>query len=561
MTTFLHLSLRVAVVVPMLILFVQQSIAQTFTRKSVSMGSNTNGFYEYLPQNYNVSGQTFPVIIFLHGQGDLGNGTSDLPTLLNHALPRFINEGRFPSTFTVNGASHQFIVMIPQFVNWPSPADVNGVIEYVKRTYKANANRIYITGSSMGGGGTWETAASSGGYISKIAAIVPVCGASGYDQSKGNRIADARLPVWATHNSNDPKVSVNNTHNYISGILNRNASAPVKKTIFNAADHDAWTLTYDPNFREDGKNIYEWMLGYAKNSGGTSTNRPPVVSGGGNKTLTLPSNSVVLDGSGSYDPENGSLTYTWTKTGGPTQYSLSNGTTSRATISNLVAGTYVFRLSVSDAQGASSSSFVQVTINSGGTLAANAGADVNVYLPENYHILKGSATGSTNLTYQWTKVSGGQVNIVTPTSSRTNIIWMREGTYVFELTASDNAGRVAKDQITVRILPANINVTATDEVQMAPDELIAESTITAGSKIFPNPVDQQFQLTLDNEYSGTVQVVILDQSGRAFQKTEVQKTAGTITKTISLASGMQPGIYLVRLQSGNEVKTLKMLKK
>ncbi|MGZ4068396.1 MAG: hypothetical protein ACXVPE_16875, partial [Bacteroidia bacterium] len=96
------------------------SQAQTFTAKYNAIDGNCGGYYEYLPQGYS-SSRTYPVIIALHGIGELGNGTSDLGNLLNcwTAIPRLIANGSFPNSFSVGGQNFSFIVICPQFKAWP----------------------------------------------------------------------------------------------------------------------------------------------------------------------------------------------------------------------------------------------------------------------------------------------------------------------------------------------------------------------------------------------------------------------------------------------------------
>src|SRR6187549_3974423 len=93
-----------------------QARAQVQTPRYISMTSNTNGFYEYLPQGYDPnSSTTYPVIIFFHGIGELGSGNQwELPRILYTGLPGIINQGQFPVSFNVNGQTHKFIVISPQ---------------------------------------------------------------------------------------------------------------------------------------------------------------------------------------------------------------------------------------------------------------------------------------------------------------------------------------------------------------------------------------------------------------------------------------------------------------
>ena len=269
--------------------------AQVQTAKYITINSNTHGYYEYLPEGYDASGsEKYPLLVFLHGQGDLGNGRSDLSSLLKNGPPRYINEGKFPASFIVNGHEFRFLVISPQFENEPSSADVNEVLDYAEENYKVDPERIYITGTSMGGGATWEYCASGNlSYIQRLAGIVPVCGKSAPDRTKANRIADNGLPVWAFHNNGDNVVPAAYTINYIQYIRERtSASNPViRMTIFDADGHDAWTKAYDPDYEEENMNMYEWLLQYARE--GSAEGPLPVVLSDYRASLTSDQKNLI----------------------------------------------------------------------------------------------------------------------------------------------------------------------------------------------------------------------------------------------------------------------------
>ena len=249
------------------LLFFSTSQAQVQTpRYNVSMTSISNGYYEYLPAGYSTPGNqaNYSVIIFLHGQGERGDGTSaQLPKVLANGPPKLINQGTFPASFTVNGQTFSFIVISPQFISTPTPSGINDIINYVIQNYRVDINRIYLTGLSMGGGGVWNYAGYNSTYANRLAAIIPVCGASSPSTYRANIIAATNLPVWATHNNGDPTVPVTYTNTYIDYL---NAAPvpsiiPPKKSIFNANGHDAWSTTYNPSWKENGiYNAYEWLL-------------------------------------------------------------------------------------------------------------------------------------------------------------------------------------------------------------------------------------------------------------------------------------------------------------
>lgn len=243
--------------------------AQVQTARFVSMVPHTNAYYEYVPEGYPEAGKKYPLMIFLHGSGEAGPGTAaSLPTVLRNGPPKLISQGVFPRSFTVNNVEYKFIVISPQFTEWPTEDDVDNVINYLISNYPVDINRVYLTGLSMGGGTVWNYSGQTFSHAARVAAIVPVCGAGYPYQSHARTMASANLPVWATHNSIDNTVPPSYTNDYIA-LIN---SAPVpptplaKKTIFTVTsnNHDAWTRTYDPNFRENGLNVYEWMLQYRR---------------------------------------------------------------------------------------------------------------------------------------------------------------------------------------------------------------------------------------------------------------------------------------------------------
>lgn len=368
--------------------------AQTLTPRYVSMIPNSNAFYEYLPQAYASESQNYPLLVFIHGVGELGDGSSSsLPTVLRNGPPKLINEGTFPATFTVNGQVFKFIVICPQFIGWPAATDIQGVIDYAVRNYRVNNNRIYLTGLSMGGGGVWDYASFSAAYANRLAAILPVCGASGSTPSKAQIIASANLPVWATHNEIDPTVSPSNTIGWIDAI---NSSSPrpsvlAKKTIFAANSHDAWTATYTTSFKENNLNVYEWMLQYQRGSS-QPVNQLPVVNAGSDVTITLPTNSVSLSGSAT-DPDGNITGYSWSRISGPTQFSISNSTATNPAISNLAAGTYTFRLTATDNGGASNYDDVNVIVNAAPSPGVSLPGRIEA---ENYTTMSGVQSETTS---------------------------------------------------------------------------------------------------------------------------------------------------------------------
>lgn len=240
-------------------------VTSFYNQKAIrsSFNGNIGGYLEHLPRNYNSTTRNYPLLIFIHGIGELGNGTSEIGKVVRNSVPRLLQDGKFPTTFTTSktASPQSFIIISPQFKHWPNANDVNAMVDYAIKKYRVNKHRIYMTGLSMGGGVVMDYAVA---YGDRLAAIVPMAEASYPTTAKAQAIAKKGLPVWAFHNSGDNRISPSYTTNFIKYINNYHPTKPVFKTIFSASGHNCWAKASDPNFRYNGKNIYEWMLQYKR---------------------------------------------------------------------------------------------------------------------------------------------------------------------------------------------------------------------------------------------------------------------------------------------------------
>ncbi|MCL6524096.1 MAG: dienelactone hydrolase family protein [Thermoflavifilum sp.] len=224
---------------------------------------NIGGFYVALPSRYDSTQWHYPLMIFCHGIGELGDGTANsLPLVLRNGPPKLINQKTFPPDFLVDGQHFSFIVLSPQFKQWPSANDILAVIAYAIQHYRIDTTRIYLTGLSMGGGITWDFASANTSNALKLAAIAPIAGAAWPSQQKADTMAKAHLPVWAFHNQNDPTVPSSYSIDFIHYLQHAQANPAPRLTIFPVSGHDAWTKAYDPHYQENGLNVYAWMLQY-----------------------------------------------------------------------------------------------------------------------------------------------------------------------------------------------------------------------------------------------------------------------------------------------------------
>lgn len=244
---------------PDLLVVETQPAIQTAVTANIS--NNCGGYYKALPARYDSTSAKYPLMIFIHGQSALGNGSASALTKISGGPYSLLKSKKFPPNFTVKGSNYSFIVVSPQFKAWPTADDVEAVVNYFVKNLRVDASRIYVTGLSMGGGATWDYA---GKFASQVAAIAPVCGASTPSDAKAKIIADNKLPVWAFHNKDDDKVSVNNSTGYITKINSHKQSPSPKLTLWDTGGHDAWSKAYNLTYKESSMNVYEWMLQYKR---------------------------------------------------------------------------------------------------------------------------------------------------------------------------------------------------------------------------------------------------------------------------------------------------------
>ncbi len=95
------------------------------------ISANVGGYYEALPARYDSTRKKYPLILFLHGIGELGNGSTDLPKMVRTGLPGLINRKKFPASFESNGGHFSFIVISPQFSKRPANDEVKQVLEAI----------------------------------------------------------------------------------------------------------------------------------------------------------------------------------------------------------------------------------------------------------------------------------------------------------------------------------------------------------------------------------------------------------------------------------------------
>ncbi|MDB6021604.1 MAG: Phospholipase/Carboxylesterase [Pedosphaera sp.] len=200
----------------------------------------------FLPKDYDArAAKRWPVILFLHGSGERGTN-----------VWRAAIHG--PTKFIEKNPDFPFILISPQCPEGHKWSDeiVLGLLDSVIAKYAVDTNRIYLTGLSMGGYGTWSLAST---YPERFAAVAPICGGEGsigvilsmMDKSKAPALK--KLPIWAFHGAKDTTVALEESERMVK-MLKQSGNPNVNLTIYPEANHNSWTETYN------NPALYQWFL-------------------------------------------------------------------------------------------------------------------------------------------------------------------------------------------------------------------------------------------------------------------------------------------------------------
>jgi predicted peptidase len=213
----------------------------------------------FVPKDYKPNGEQWPLMLFLHG---LGESSDDNLNLVKTHGPAKIVESRpdFP-----------FVLITPQLPPpkpkqpgkpmsqeelldlvdeaW-DPDQLVQLLDHVGSNLNIDPDRVYVTGLSMGGYGTWRLAAK---YPERFAAAVPICG-GGNPATMANGLA--RIPIWAFHGAKDDAVPLKESQQMVDAI--KQAGGDVKLTVYPDLAHNSWTKTYD------NPAVYDWLLSHRR---------------------------------------------------------------------------------------------------------------------------------------------------------------------------------------------------------------------------------------------------------------------------------------------------------
>ncbi|MBW2961982.1 prolyl oligopeptidase family serine peptidase [Mesonia aestuariivivens] len=196
------------------------------------------GYLLYTPKGYHTTKKDYPLIVFLHGAGERG---TDLDKVKVNG----------PFNYLEKGNKIDAVILAPQCpaeTYW-QPHQVAGLVKSIIKKYNIDESRVYLTGLSMGGYGTW---AVGGEYPELFAAMAPVCGAI-YRPIYRNAQHLKNMPIWIFHGALDDVVLPENSNNMVMA-LHKAGNKNVKYTVYPFANHNSWSETYN------NPKLYEWLL-------------------------------------------------------------------------------------------------------------------------------------------------------------------------------------------------------------------------------------------------------------------------------------------------------------
>ena len=193
----------------------------------------------FLPRDYGRTQKRYPLIMYLHGCSLRGDDVEKVRTL---GLPQIIEHDKtFP-----------FIVvspLCPAGEIWTDTEMLVGILDEVIAKYAVDRKRVYLTGHSMGGRGTWYLAYK---HPEKFAAIAPMSGGPNIT-AWANRLK--HIPIWAFHGAKDELVPLSQSEELVKAI--KAAGGNAKFTVLPDRDHFILDMY-------ENKQLYDWFLQHSK---------------------------------------------------------------------------------------------------------------------------------------------------------------------------------------------------------------------------------------------------------------------------------------------------------
>jgi predicted peptidase len=203
-------------------------------------------YWIYLPHDYETKAKSdgAPLLLFLHGAGERGNTPEEIGKVKVHGPPKLLDKPEFNKTFPCITVSPQ----CKHDFTW-SPLQLMLLLDHIEQNYKIDQRRIYITGISMGGFGTWMCLRES---PKRFAAAIPICG--GAVPKWAEQLVE--IPIWNFHGNKDRAIPFFMSQKIVDAVR-KSGGKKIIFTVYEGGEHDVWTQTYDNQL------IYDWLFSHS----------------------------------------------------------------------------------------------------------------------------------------------------------------------------------------------------------------------------------------------------------------------------------------------------------
>lgn len=418
--------------------------------------------YVHLPADYATSGKAYPAIVFIPGVGEVGTNAA---AVLKYGPGYYIAKGH-KMEFMVDGKLETPIVISLQpDKGWPSALTMNKYIDSVMKRWRIDVDRLYMTGLSMGGWSCDNYISGGEAYAKRPAAIVSMSAPDPDFPLINLRHYAYQGGVWWGFEGTQDYRKMDLTRDTLN-----NARAGTARYTKYVGGHCCWNTWYNPEWRENGVSIYEWMLRQKRGLRPVIPNTAPKANAGADQQVLLPTDTTMLYGSGT-DNESAISAWKWRQISGPSTAVFAKPTAASGKISGLVAGTYVIELMVTDYASTTAKDTMKINVVSNVVSnvapVANAGADQVLNAPATSATLNGGASYDSDgsiVSIQWQQIAGAAAcSFSAPTALQTTVSGLKAGSFSFSLTITDNKGAIAKDTVSIIINQLPVAIAGADQ--------------------------------------------------------------------------------------------------
>lgn len=355
------------------------TLGQTFKKQQFPVSSSTKYWgVMYLPEGYENSTGTYPIMVFCHGVGEAGGTEAGADALYSHGPLGFARAGhRMEFTNPADGKQYRYILLALQDPSWsPSAQEIAYCLKNeIFPKYKVDKSRVIITGLSAGGASTLESITTTGS-LELFTAAIPMSPASSGNTANIGATAAVGIRTWGFSGNNDGSFTSN--LNAFSAKLNQTAAGTARSFIY-LGGHGGWSTYYDPAYKSNlwggQMNIYEFGLASARGSTWIPAPAPSTTVKAAFNTednAVITTASFEVDGSASENVRTDWEGYLWGikpiqggSWGATPQGGAYGGP--KKNIINLTNGTYELALTVKGINGQTNTRTINFVVNLGGT--------------------------------------------------------------------------------------------------------------------------------------------------------------------------------------------------